>query len=368
MNIKGILKSFVILLMVTFLFTCKNFQTEEKAHEDAIAQFDVTYDKTFGNVIYPSLIFGLNDVLMQQNEQEKSEYFTLVVNPKEKTDIKIIIQESTLNEETVIRKKGVKGKTEIPLSIKWKYERLKKLNQSGYVNMTFIYCAEADEKEIDRKDLKLKYASINECVLAARDVDTKQDIPLYFLIASFINEESPVVDEFLGNVSRFYGTQFVGYQMGEDEVDNQVKAIYNTLQRMGVKYSNITTTSNTEMNKNVVSQHIRFCDEVLKNTQANCADGTAFFCSVLRKIGIHTQMVFVPGHVYLAYFTDERNNNVRLLETTVIGSGMSFEDATNHNVDDYNSDIRKFNNEDFFDGYFIIDVDEARKYIKPIGR
>lgn len=150
-------------------------------------------------------------------------------------------------------------------------------------------------------------------------------------------------------------------------VDLQVAAAFHTMRELGIKYSSITATSNS--NPNILSQYIRFADEVLNNTQANCADGTVFFCSVLRKIGIHPVMVFKPGHVYLGYYLNNSKTSLRLLETTLVGSlSSSFSQATEVNIADFNSNLTKMNNSDYFDGYFIIDIEQARKIIKPIGR
>ncbi|GAB6008254.1 DUF4339 domain-containing protein [Dysgonomonas reticulitermitis] len=327
-------------------------------------KFEVTYDSDLKNVIYPSLIFGLKEIEKQQNETLP--FFKITLSSSLEKDMKIVIEESELNYETEIHETGVLEERNVIPIIKWKYDKLKNLIQPGYVDITFI-CYDESGKEIGHKDLNLEYRSINECVLAAHL--EKENVPLYFLMAAYINEDSPVIDKFLSDVLQsqfYYLTSFLGYQAGEEMVILQVAAIFNTLKIKGVRYSDITTTSNS--NSNVLSQHIRFSSEVLNNSQANCADGTAFLCSVLRKIGIHSLMVFEPGHVYLGYYTDKNKKNIRLLETTMIGTDANFLDATDANVNRFNSNLSKIDNEDYFDGYFMIDVDEARKIIKPIGK
>lgn len=336
--------------------------TKEDVKPELKADFSVTYLANFDNTIYPSMIFGLTEI--EKKENTPAEYFTIKVKPNISTDIKIIIQESKVNFETVITLYDVNAEKEINPSIKWKYDELKKLSQPGTVDLTFV-CFGDDNKEIGRKDIKLSYRAINECVLVAKiDNDI---VPLYFMVAAYVNEDSPVIDAFLKQVLQYSDLpSFVGYQQGADMVDEQVAAIYYTLWNNGVKYSDITSTSNA--NPNVISQYIRFCSEVLNNTQANCADGTAFFCSVLKKIGIHTKMIFVPGHVYLAYYLDDAKTNLRLLETTLVGDPTAeFTDATNYQISDYNSHLTQLYNNDYFDQYFTIDIDLARQTIKPIG-
>lgn len=351
------LSSFFLSLLL--LFGC----SQDESLPELRADFDVSYLTEFKNTLYPSLIFGLTEIEKQRGEP--MDYFTINVAPNIETDLKIVIEESKLNFETIITKNSAAGSESIVPSIKWKYDDLKNLAQPGNVDITFV-CYSGDNKEIGRKDLKLGYRAINECVLAAQIGD--EPVAMQYMAAAYVNEDSPVIDDFLQEVlERTTLDSFVGYQQGSEKVVEQVSAVFYTLRDMGIKYSNITSTSNT--NPNIASQYIRFSDEVLSNAQANCADGSVFFCSVLRKIGIHSLLVFVPGHVYLGYYTDESKTTLQLLETTMVGSTSDdFIDASNYQIDNFNSHLDEYNNTDFFDGYFVIDIDESREIIKPIGR
>ena len=65
---------------------------------------------------------------------------------------------------------------------------------------------------------------------------------------------------------------------------------------------------------------MRLLDETINNDQANCADGSVLFASLLRKIGIEAYLVMVPRHCYLAFALDEKGEKIVALETTLIGS------------------------------------------------
>jgi hypothetical protein len=84
----------------------------------------------------------------------------------------------------------------------------------------------------------------------------------------------------------------LGYQGSEDDVLNQVFAIWNVFQRRGIKYSSITTTSSTS--KKVASQYVRTFSDILNAKQANCVEGSILFASVLRKIGMAPFLVLLP--------------------------------------------------------------------------
>ena len=88
------------------------------------------------------------------------------------------------------------------------------------------------------------------------------------------------------------------------EVYRQVFAMWDALTARDVRYSDITTTA--AESESVYCQHVRLLDETINNGQANCADGSVLFASLLRKIGIEAYLVMVPRHCYLAFALDEK--------------------------------------------------------------
>lgn len=357
---------YLLLPLISVLYSsCQNGATETVNPKVKVsANFDVSVRKEFQNTIYPSMIFGLNEIESQTGST--TDYFTITVQPNVQTDIKIVIEESKLNFETQLNFSNVSATKTIIPSLKWKYDDMKQFSQPGIYDVTFV-CYDGENKEIGRKNLKLKYRAINECVFLA--VFDEKPVPFQFMFAAYVNEDSPVIDKFLQDVLKTTNLidSFSGYQAGADEVDRQVAAMFYTLRAKGVKYSSITNTSNN--NNYLRSQYVRFSDEVLGNTQANCVDGTAFFCSALQKIGIHSELVLVPGHMFLAYYIDAAQTKKRVLETTAVGnSNFSFGDAIRYQINNYNENVNKLNNDNYLDGYALINIPASRRIIKPIGR
>lgn len=353
------IKTITLFLVVLALTNCSKDDDEFSGN----ATFDVVFQPDLQNTIYTSAVFGLAEV--ERLTDQAIDFFYVHYNSPQNGEIRITIEESTLNSKTTVTQKVTAGNNVFTPKLKWKYEKLKYMSQPGYADLTFI-CEDGKGNEIGRKDLKVSYRAINECVLAA-ELEGKA-YPLFFLMGSYINEDSPIVDKFLQSVLNTTTLDaFIGYQGGtEESVLQQVQAIFLTLRAKGIKYSNITDTSNS--NPKVASQYIRFIDEVMDNTQANCADGTVFFCSVLRKIGLHAIMVYEPGHVYVGYYADNNKKSLYLLETTLVGTNKSFVEASVANVNRFNNNIEKYTDNNYFDMYFTIDVDDIRKVIKPIGR
>jgi hypothetical protein len=99
------------------------------------------------------------------------------------------------------------------------------------------------------------------------------------------------------------------------------------MQRHGMKYSDIT---NTPKSKFAHAQVVRFLDESVIASQANCVDGSVIFASVLTKLSIKCGLVLVPGHCFVCFDLDpegeldvtvpDKKRTVIGLETTMLGA------------------------------------------------
>lgn len=307
-----------IITLIVVLFGLLAGCSEKKAVRTIDPQkvnFEVVYDKNFDGIIYPSLIMGLSNY----NGKIESDFFIYrLTSPKDNSVLRIVMDSSAMNYVTIFQANmPEKGKeyTFYPL-VKWKYDNLIKLKQPGKVDFTFT-CYINDE-EVDVKNMRLSYRSINECLLGLRD-STNKYIDYRWMFAAFVNEDHPWLDVMLNNIlDQHLVNRFAGYQLGEKEVLNQVFAIWYFIQTKGIKYSSISNTS--KYSKQVNSQYIRFFDEVYRNQQANCIDACAFMASILKKIGIMPVIFVEPSHAYLGFYKDKSKKKLVLLETTLAGN------------------------------------------------
>jgi hypothetical protein len=190
-------------------------------------------------------------------------------------------------------------------------------------------------------------------------------------LAAYVNEENPQIDKILAEgIQKKWVSDWTGYQLGAEELDKQVKAIWKLLSERGIHYSDITgATTNTSAT--FTSQIVRpFCESIT-NKQANCVEGTILFASILKRIGVRPVMVLKPGHCFLAYRTsDNDNGDLLYLETTILGnikgdpSEKAFEAnylaALKTGADEFNSTDKN--------QIFLIDVTTARlNNITPIN-
>ena len=369
--------------------------------------FTVSADTSFEQTIYPSFLLGLSNAIASSNQ----DFFDFkITNPSANSVLKIKIEASNLNNETIFQTQLTTKGTVYSFSplIKWNYTYLKQLNQPGDVNMTFVCII--NDKEIDRKNLRISYRSVNECVYGLTDSKGNYT-DMKWMFAAYVNEDNPNIDVILKDVlANKIVSNFSGYQSGEQNVLNQVSAIWYYLQSKSTKYSSITASSNASVK--VHSQYVRFFDDVYKNSQANCADGSVFLASILKKIGINPFLVIIPGHMYLGFFTTQDKTKRQLLETTMVGTvdlteiyedtkyvygltkyrslisdntynnyfkGLinldavkkeislnSFTAAVNYEISSFNSNLSKFNDKNNFQ-YKIFDIEALRKLVQPIS-
>lgn len=406
---------FFVTSLIFLLITCQNIYAQSTSSEPKISpndlNFQVSYDKIFENTIYPSLILGLANLSAKDNQSMDFLSYTMKA-PANNCTIKIKLSQTKLNYESIfqIQLDSVGKEYSFEPLVSWNYDNLINLNQQGNVDMLFT--CYVNGQEVDNKTLRLNYRSVNECVYGF--IDEENDYTdLSMMFGAYINENHPLIDQFLKEVlnSKIVNS-FTGYQdNSKTSVFLQVYAIWYTLQTKGIKYSSITDTSNST--DNIISQHVRFLDQVYNNTQANCVDGTVFLCSVLKKIGISPFIILIPGHMYMGYYTNEEETDVNLLETTMIGvydftqiyedknnvynlnqcsdylnknyydaylkgnytleqlkkqiSLSNFTAASNVNIEDYNSYIDKINDPENY-AYKRFKVSDIRKAIQPISR
>jgi hypothetical protein len=212
---------------------------------------------------------------------------------------------------------------------KWDYEALRKVREQKPVVVSFKVTV--DDEELEEQTENYIVRSINDCpfyVLLDEQGDEFED--LSWLFAAYVNENHPWIDGILKEaLESGLVDSFSGYQSGDpDEVIKQVFAIWHVLQRRGIKYSDVSTTVPS---KGVASQTVRFLDDTIDATQANCVDGSVLMASILRKIGIDVHLVMVPQHCFLAFrLTDQPVENIEEffaddsdlvgLETTMLGN------------------------------------------------
>ena len=221
-------------------------------------------------------------------------------------------------EQVTVNTVGEDGRVLVMPKIMWDFEALFKVRQQRPINV--IFSASIDGTALPHVTETYTLRSINDCPLYLINKSGNQKTSLSFLFAAYVNENHPQVQDILKEALECgIVKHFDGYQSKEPkEVVLQVFAVWNALQRRGIKYSDVTSTPPGDL---VISQSVRFMHESINSQQANCVDGSVLMASVLEKIGIQSYLVITPGHCFLAF--NLKRNSAALpmgLETTMLGN------------------------------------------------
>jgi hypothetical protein len=200
--------------------------------------------------------------------------------------------------------------------ILYSYETLRGVTQPKAVNA--IVRVSVNGRVVGQKAIIIRMRSANDIPIRVRMRDGNW-LDQSWMFAAMVNENSAIVDQILQRALQVGAIKsFSGYQVPETGVHQQVYAIWDVFQRLGFRYSSVTTPS--ALGSGALSQSVRSPDETIRATQANCVDGTVLFASVLRKIGIDPILVLKPGHMYLGYYLDAKHEKKSFVETTLLGS------------------------------------------------
>jgi hypothetical protein len=207
------------------------------------------------------------------------------------------------------------------------YEALHKVRQQKPANLSIKVWVNGKALEEQTETVVLR--SVNECPFAVLFGDDQPADDLSWMFAAYVNENHPWIDSILKEaLEAKLVDSFDGYQSGDpDKVIAQVYAVWQIMQRHGMKYSDIT---NTPKSKFAAAQVVRFLDDSVAASQANCVDGSVIFASVLTKLSIKCGLVLVPGHCFVCFDLDpngeldagasDDERTVIGLETTMMGS------------------------------------------------
>jgi hypothetical protein len=201
--------------------------------------------------------------------------------------------------------------------IRYQYAALSHLDQPSTINLT--WSVKINGKETHGNAQPIRVRSVNDVPYNIRK-DSGAWSDTRFLFAAFVNEDNPWIDPLLQEALKTGKVrQFTGYQSRQvQEVQRQMDAIWTALQHRGLRYSNAVV--NSDVSDRVHSQHVRFLSESINYAQANCVDGTVLLASIFQRIGLHTALVLIPGHMFLGVAGDPENHDWYYVETTMLGS------------------------------------------------
>ncbi len=207
--------------------------------------------------------------------------------------------------------------------INYDYKELRRNTQTGFINITFAVRQEGEQAG-NSATRRWQVHQINDCPIQmeSRSITHEGEVTSRiskqsYVIAGFVNENHPWIDTLLLDAKNTgICSEFVGYQGGNKLIGPQISAIWKALQNRGLSYSSVTTSTSSDHHK---LQHVRFLEQSIATTQANCLDGSVLLCSILRKIGFNVGVMLVPGHAYVCVLDQANERWIFAIETTMLG-------------------------------------------------
>ena len=202
--------------------------------------------------------------------------------------------------------------------INYKYDALNIVRQSRPVNV--MYSLKVDGKDFGERIVTARVRPINDCPFAYQNPDDETDyMDISWMFAAYVNEDDPAIPGLLKEAQDTGIVEGFDAYQSEDpgQVLLQVFAVWCAVQKHGIKYSDIGTTAADS--DALYSMHVRFIEEALAETHANCVDASVLLASVLRRMGIEPFLVVEPDHMFLGFYLDREGKDFACLETTMIG-------------------------------------------------
>src|SRR5262249_22779854 len=81
----------------------------------------------------------------------------------------------------------------------------------------------------------------------------------------------------------------------EKETLIEARAIYTALQGRGLSYVKSSTSLGDHQD---LSERVRMPRVSLRDTSANCIDAAVMYASLFENLGLHAEVIIVPGHAY----------------------------------------------------------------------
>ena len=243
-----------------------------------------------------------------------------MASPSDHAHVRVELRENALMQASLLEVDlPEKGKEYHLLPrIDYKFDALNRVHQSIPMNLSFA--VRADGKDLGQRFLTARVHPINDCPYAYQNPDDETDyVDISWMFAAYVNEDHPAIPGLLKEAQDMKVLDgFDAYQSHDPgRVLLQVFAVWEALRQHHIRYSDIGTT--TTESDSLYSLHVRFIEESLAESHANCVDASVLLASVLRRMGIDTFLALEPGHMFLGIYLDDSGKQTACLETTMIG-------------------------------------------------
>jgi hypothetical protein len=156
------------------------------------------------------------------------------------------------------------------------------------------------------------------------------------LVAAMVTPTDPGVELLIRAAANYdpAGIMTSGYDSKNDDSGSVQQRLTNLWQAEDAVY-HLTYIGTTDSFASGSSQRIRLPAEVLDQSSGNCIELTLLYASAVEALGMQPEIVFIPGHAYVAVRVDATAESYYFVETTMIGR-YKFSDAVSEGLSEWN--------------------------------
>lgn len=279
------------------------------------------YDKV------PTAFFHL---LGKTSKQQHFSTFTLSNQGTEAVTVKVVSEIEGLTEEAIDTVSLSPGQTtavdQTPIM---KADARSQLNEgrvaSFHYRVSFVHGGQ--EGLVEEQSHTVDMMSKRDLLVAIVDEDGELVADFREYAAAWVTPSSPAVEELLREAVTYMPDEAIyGYQGGSEGVLPQLGAVYRAINDLHqIRY--VHTPVSLARTDQTIVQRVRLPAETIAQQAGNCIETSALYASAIEAMDMNPLLVLVPGHAFIACETGNDTNQYIFVETTVLGEGMTFEDA-----------------------------------------
>ena len=121
-----------------------------------------------------------------------------------------------------------------------------------------------------------------------------------------VTPNDPAVSLYISEITKLAGGTVAGFGGGSQEVARISRWIYDYMVATQLRYTSDSGVVENVDNVSTIVQTVRMPRDVIVTDQGLCIELSILWSTILEHLGMHSTMVFVPGHVFvIAYSPDQ---------------------------------------------------------------
>lgn len=275
----------------------------------------------------PTAIYHL---LGKTAKQQHFAVFTLTNRGTTAAKLRLISEIVGFTEQAVDTRDLAPGETiqvaQTPLMRAGAREQLNE-GQPAAFHYLLTYLQEGEQKLIAEQTVSVDLMSKRDLVVVIVDENGNLVGDFREYVVAWVTPSSPAIEKLLRDATQYMPDEAIyGYQAGPEGVLPQLAAIYRVLNDdYQIRY--VSTPVSLARTDQTFVQRVRLPAETIQQQAGNCIETAALYASAIEAMDMNPLLVLVPGHAFVACETYKGSHEYIFIETTVLGTGMTFEEA-----------------------------------------